>query len=682
MGNRSKDIFISYRREDNNGSAREIAKALEKRGFSVFYDKSDIHPGMQFPDEIKHALETSYDFLIIVSKSYFGYSDDGKVRIINYGDWCQKELVAAIKGHKHIIPIVLDKSFFKLPAKCICSDAVLKRQINSVFKINYLEYSITENEDIFFDKLVEYLSPNSIANSRMNYYSSELNKIVSENDISSINIQLRKLIISLSEEDIVKYFFPILEGDWPESVRFYSYYAIFTFYRRLDYQSKICKFVEKYGSKFDCTQFPFNNVVLSQYYLYLFYEDNSDYNNLDNSIEYADMALISIPKNSGVYVTYAHIIVNAVKSNILKYKPYVPKAISCIKNAMALNSNYPKHYYILGMLEGINENYDDGIRYIKHAIDLENTESKDAFLRIAKYYEAINDIKINQLENRLMERFNNKAFEKQLVITDKFVFFPNNSWGEDRCFTGRNYWGVIDGATPIDIVARDGFMSQAEWFAHSLKTYLEQLDQIDDFAQCCNDFVNSIKSDNYILSISDDYNLPSATIAAVTIQNGFLLGYILGDCEIIIHTKKGEYHYFTDDRIAKFSQLTIAEKQNAIKEKNDVNKAMRIQRIKNRNVMNTEDGYWTVSTQGDFVKRFIRFSISLDEIDKCLIFTDGLKQVCNMFNIDVLSLFDSKLPSKYLLEEISKESIDDNSQTNNYVKKMDDISFILLENCK
>lgn len=682
MEEKQKDVFISYRREDNNGSAREIAKALEKRGFSVFYDKSDIHPGMQFPDVIKHALDTSHDFLIIVSKSYFGYGEDGNVRILNNGDWCQKELLTAIKGHKHIIPIVLDKNYFKLPLECKSNDEELKKSINSVFKINYLEYSITENEDIFFDKLVEYLSPESISNSRMNYYSSELIRIVNERNISKINIQIRKLILTLTEDDIVQYFYPILDGKWPKSVCFYSYYAIFTYYRRLNYHSKIRALVDKYGALFNSTEFPFNNVILSQYYLYLFDEDSSSYINLDQSIKYADMALDSIPNNSGVYVTYAHIIVNAAKSNITRYKQYVPKAISCIKKAMTLNINYPKHYYILGMLEGINKNFNEGIRSIKHAIDLENSESKDAFLRIAVYYEAINEIKLKQLENKLLERFNDLSVEKHFIVADKLIYFPNNSWGEDRYFIGSNFWGVIDGATPIDKVSKEGFISQAEWFAHSLKTYLEQLDSIEDFPQRCDDFIHSIKEDKYLYAIKDKYNQPSATIAAVTIQNGFLWGYILGDCEITILNRKGECLSFTDDRINKFSQLTVAEKQNAIKNNSDVEKAVRKQRIINRNVMNTEAGYWTVSPQGYFVDRFVRFTIPLDEIDKCFIYSDGLKQACSLFNINFINLLYSKQPSKFLIEKLTKEKLAEDAQINKYVKTLDDISFILLKNCK
>ena len=74
MATKSKyDIFISYRRVDSEGrtSGRDIARTikleLEKRGYIVFFDYSEIKDN-EFEDVILPAIHNSVVFIVVLSK--------------------------------------------------------------------------------------------------------------------------------------------------------------------------------------------------------------------------------------------------------------------------------------------------------------------------------------------------------------------------------------------------------------------------------------------------------------------------------------------------------------------------------------------------------------------------------------------------------------------------------------
>ena len=107
--NSKYDIFISYRRVDSEGrtSGRDIARTikleLEKRGYKVFFDYSEIKDG-DFEEIILPAVRNSKAFILVLSK-------DALIRCSNEGDWVRSEIATAIKSGCRIIPISPDYAF-------------------------------------------------------------------------------------------------------------------------------------------------------------------------------------------------------------------------------------------------------------------------------------------------------------------------------------------------------------------------------------------------------------------------------------------------------------------------------------------------------------------------------------------------------------------------------------------
>lgn len=102
------DIFISYRREGGKEYARNLTSELVSRGFHPFLDFDELVDG-KFDKRITDAIESAPVFMFILSP---GSLD----RCVNEEDWVRKEILHAVKHHRHIVPVDIDKQFTSFPA--------------------------------------------------------------------------------------------------------------------------------------------------------------------------------------------------------------------------------------------------------------------------------------------------------------------------------------------------------------------------------------------------------------------------------------------------------------------------------------------------------------------------------------------------------------------------------------
>lgn len=90
-------IFISYSRKDID-FVRKLAGDLEKAGYDVWWDLTDLRGGDDWPRVIPAAIESS-QFVIIVLSPNSAVSD-----------WVEKEYTHALSLRKKIIPLMLARS--------------------------------------------------------------------------------------------------------------------------------------------------------------------------------------------------------------------------------------------------------------------------------------------------------------------------------------------------------------------------------------------------------------------------------------------------------------------------------------------------------------------------------------------------------------------------------------------
>ena len=162
------DIFISYRRVDSEGrtSGRDIARTikleLEKRGYKVFFDYSEIKDG-DFEDIILPSVRSSSIFILVLSK-------DALVRCTNEGDWVRREIAIAIESGCQIIPVSPDNAFNGWPS-------ALPAELMPLTRIDISEVAMGK----LFEKSIDKLEEDRISIFRKKNYGKE------DIDFQSIN---------------------------------------------------------------------------------------------------------------------------------------------------------------------------------------------------------------------------------------------------------------------------------------------------------------------------------------------------------------------------------------------------------------------------------------------------------------------------------------------------------------
>ena len=149
------DVFVSYRRVDSEGrtSGRDIARTikleLEKRGYRVFFDYSEIKDN-EFENSILPSIRNSKVFIIVLSL-------DALLRCVNEEDWVRRDIETAINVGCKIIPVSPDGAFNGWPANL--PDTILpitKQQISDISMGSLFEKSI--------EKLIEERLDDAIKN--------------------------------------------------------------------------------------------------------------------------------------------------------------------------------------------------------------------------------------------------------------------------------------------------------------------------------------------------------------------------------------------------------------------------------------------------------------------------------------------------------------------------------------
>ena len=390
-----KDIFISYRREDGHLFAHLLAQTLAKKGYSVFYDREDLVVGSVFPEKLTQAVSNCNEFIPVITPMYFGARKDGGRRIDREDDWVRREISLALQMSKRVLPIIVDPENqgeeFSLPG-----------EIAEISRYNFLKYDHRMTMDEFVVVLEKGFSEETVRNCKYNTLLQELYEISDETD-NDFNIKIRNFVICRSEEVVEKKLIPLIEAKQePEDVCFAAYYAVFTYYRRLGYAYKIHDLVERFAARF--SEYRFQNVALSQHYSLLFELAGKNPEALLNAVRYARAAAERIPENTGVMQNYADLITKSFELGVNQNRGQLQQAIDCIHRALAINPKYPKYHCTLGRLLSFKKQYHEAIVCIQKAINLENMETKDSFIRIVEYHKYITDIKLRQLEHQTKKR--------------------------------------------------------------------------------------------------------------------------------------------------------------------------------------------------------------------------------------------------------------------------------------
>ncbi|MBQ9746630.1 MAG: leucine-rich repeat protein [Clostridia bacterium] len=138
----SEQIFVSYRRDGGDVTAKLICEALKNAGYTVFYDYDSISGGY-FDSRILDAIEACNDFVLVLPPHSLE-------RCVNEDDWVRQEISHALRHKKNIIPVLLPG--FAFPDNMPSDIADVARYNGVQFVMAYFDGVIDTLKDRFISK--------------------------------------------------------------------------------------------------------------------------------------------------------------------------------------------------------------------------------------------------------------------------------------------------------------------------------------------------------------------------------------------------------------------------------------------------------------------------------------------------------------------------------------------------
>lgn len=198
-------------------------------------------------------------------------------------------------------------------------------------------------------------------------------------------------------------------------------------------------------------------------------------------------------------------------------------------------------------------------------------------------------------------------------------------WNEDRFINGRNYFIVLDGATPLKSNAD---FNEARWMVDYIKSRIKS----------CNGSVKeklaALSSNAYHdlpIKIKDDDYLPSASCCWVEFNQNILTACVLGDCEVTVKTKVGAIIRCFSDELSKLDNIALNKLIEICAQKNtsqiiESRKFINDILIKHRKLANKPNGYSALTLSPTPIINEKSFAFPVEDIAEIYLYSDGFSQ--------------------------------------------------------
>lgn len=144
-----KKIFISYRRQDTPFASGWLCERLKKHygTDNVFLDV-DLHPGENFRDRIRKALDTCDVVLVMIGQNWLGEDTPGRARIFDPEDWVRVEVSTAFTKDVLVIPVLVQRA-------PIPKEEQLPKDLSELLYITYASLDAGSEFDGHVEKVIE-----------------------------------------------------------------------------------------------------------------------------------------------------------------------------------------------------------------------------------------------------------------------------------------------------------------------------------------------------------------------------------------------------------------------------------------------------------------------------------------------------------------------------------------------
>jgi len=260
-------------------------------------------------------------------------------------------------------------------------------------------------------------------------------------------------------------------------------------------------------------------------------------------------------------------------------------------------------------------------------------------------------------------------------------------YNEDGFGTTKNAFWVSDGASALNENNFTNEENDVYWVVNWWNKYLEANIEFNDksIAEIVEEGIYQLNIEfSKFISVSSlsKLDVVSLGMAIVRINNDELEHFVLGDVEVNIKNKIGEFSSFTDRIIKERDQQIIdlmasdKQRENNIIFKGFTQKELKLLQ-KNRSEMNTNQGYYILEHDPTAVKKAIQGKEKLSNIDEIMIFSDGFAQLYNNHSLpEIFKLSKAKGLEQTVLELREREILDNKMINYQRLKKHDDVTVI------
>ena len=253
-------------------------------------------------------------------------------------------------------------------------------------------------------------------------------------------------------------------------------------------------------------------------------------------------------------------------------------------------------------------------------------------------------------------------------------------WNEDRFIIGKDYFMVIDGATPLIKVNN---FNEACWMVNYIKKNINKLkgNIKERLLVLSKDGFNKLP-----VKMKDEEYLPSAGMAWVEYDEKYFYANVLGDCEVTFITKDGQIVRCHTTRLNELDGISISELVKNAKERNiHVSEARPYicdTLLKHRKMINKENGYNAFALSDSPVINEVTLKIEKENVKQIYLYTDGFAQSYDHIFVykNHEEMFKNDLDLEEEIKKIVIKSFSD-PYCDKYprLKKIDDITAIKIE---
>lgn len=214
---------------------------------------------------------------------------------------------------------------------------------------------------------------------------------------------------------------------------------------------------------------------------------------------------------------------------------------------------------------------------------------------------------------------------------------------EDRMGLGENYLFVIDGASGLTDLRVTDQGSDAAWLAESLRLALERRLPHSDQALPCllRDIAAQLKAQYdaawQARGIASPVDYPTAGLAILRLREGSLEYLGLGDCDVVVQRRDGQFDVRSEDRLSALDRDALAKMAAFSRDTGctmlEARSALNNLLIHNRQLCNHPEGYWIFDPTGLGLSHARQDRWPVEQIRSVSLLTDGFAQLVQPFGL-------------------------------------------------